>query len=108
MTITEIGTAGTATAGWAYTQVANLSSGADGVVTGGTDTAYYFDLLSATDDAEYCAIINNMVDGTTSLDVNSSTAFISTSFNSTAYPSMYCVGTTAGTGTGPFRIFFVK
>jgi prepilin-type N-terminal cleavage/methylation domain-containing protein len=101
-TITEIGTAG-----WAYTQAADLASGSNGAVAGGTDTAYYFDLLAAADDAKYCAIINNMVNGTTSLVADATTVFLSTSFNSAAYPSMYCVGTD-NTGIGPYRIFFVK
>lgn len=102
--ITEINPAGT----WLYSEVANLTSGGLGAVAGGSDTAYYFDLAATDDGAEYCAIINNMVDGTTSMDVTSASAFISTTyFDTGVYSSMYCVGTGA-LGVGPFRIIFVK
>lgn len=104
-TIDEIGTAGT---GWQYTQVANLTSGGLGAVAGGTSTAYYFDLASTDDDAEYCAVVNNMADGTTSLVATSTTTFASTTYYETgAYSDFYCVGTGA-LGAAPYRIFFVK
>lgn len=102
-TISEIGTAG-----WAYTKEADLSSGALGVVAGGSETAYYFDLLALADDAKYCAAFNNMVDGTTSLVADETTAFISTTYyNNPPYSEMYCVGTGAA-GVGPYRIVFIK
>lgn len=104
-TIEEIGTAGT---GWQYSQVANLASGALGAVAGGTDTVYYFDLASTNDDAKYCAVVNNMADGTTSLDATSATLFVSTTYFKTGnYSNFYCVGTGAA-GAAPYRIFFVK
>ncbi len=102
--ITEINSAGT----WLYSEVANLTSGGLGAVAGGTDTAYYFDLAATDDGAEYCAILNSLVDGTTSLNVTSASVFASTTyFNTGAYSSMYCVGTGA-LGAAPFRIFFIK
>ena len=107
-TIKEIGTAG-----WAYTQAADLGSGANGVIAGGSDTVYYFDLLANEDSAKYCAVINNMADGdgvgvTTSLVADAATPFISTTYYKTGdYSNFYCVGTDA-TGVGPYRIFFIK
>ncbi|MEA1918090.1 MAG: hypothetical protein U9N42_11270 [Campylobacterota bacterium] len=100
--ITEMGTT------WAYSTAADLASGQNGAVAGGSDTVYYFDLsASSADYAEYCAIVNNMVDGTTSLDT---LLFPSTTYYKTGnYSKLYCVGTDAGgTGTGPFRVMFVK
>jgi prepilin-type N-terminal cleavage/methylation domain-containing protein len=104
-TIKEIGTAG-----WAYTQAADLATGANGAIAGGSDTAYYFDLLANEDSAKYCAVINNIADNgvTTSLVADATTAFISATYYKTGdYSNFYCVGTDA-TGVGPYRIFFVK
>ena len=104
-TIEEIGTAGT---GWQYSQVANLTSGGLGAVAGGTDVVYYFDLASTNDDAEYCAVVNNMADGTTSLVATSATTFVSTTYFKTgSYANFHCVGTGA-LGAAPYRIFFIK
>lgn len=96
-TITAMGTVG-----WQYTQTALLTSGGLGAVTGGTTTAYYFDLTGTTADyAAYCAVTNNMINP--SVDLNT-TAFPSTTFNMTSYPNLYCVADTLGV----LRIFFVK
>lgn len=102
--ITEMNSVGT----WAYTIEADLATGGEGAIAGGTETAYYFDLTATADAAKYCAVFNNMVDGTTSLVATATTAFISTTYYKVApYLNMYCVGTGA-LGVGPYRIIFAK
>lgn len=105
-TITEMGSIG-----WKLTENAELTATGQGAITGGNTVAFYFDLTQTTtkDAHQYCAIMDNMIDKTTELNVTSTSLFDDGTYNigDSTYSRALCVGTTADGGQ-PFRIFFVK